>query len=86
MTPPADSCFASCERRNVDVERCRVDPERATGLSVVLSNGDDRAILTSLGAMASLTADEVTDEMLAATKHLHVSSPHLPTGASPPAR
>lgn len=68
------------QRRNVDVERCRVDPEQATGLSVVLSNGDDRAILTSLGAMASLTADEVTDEMLAATKHLHVSSPHLQPG------
>ncbi len=68
------------ERRNVNVDGCRVDPERATGLSVVLSTGADRAILTSLGAMDSLTADDVTDGMLAATDHLHVSSPHLQKG------
>jgi sugar/nucleoside kinase (ribokinase family) len=64
-------------RRGVDVDRSRVDPERATGLSVVLSSGDDRAILTSLGAMTSLTANDVSDEMLASAKHLHISSPHL---------
>jgi sugar/nucleoside kinase (ribokinase family) len=66
--------------RSVDVGSCRVDPEHATGLSVVLSNGDDRAILTSLGAMPSLTAADVSDEMLARANHLHVSSPHLQTG------
>jgi sugar/nucleoside kinase (ribokinase family) len=67
-------------RRQVDVEACRVDPELPTGLTVVLSGGDDRAILTAPGAMTSLTAAAVTDAMLAATKHLHVSSPHLLTG------
>jgi sugar/nucleoside kinase (ribokinase family) len=67
-------------RREVDVEGCRVDPKHATGLSVVLSNGDDRATLTSLGAMASLTATDVGDDLLADTRHLHVSSPHLQSG------
>ncbi len=67
-------------RRQVDVEACRVDPELPTGLTVVLSGGDDRAILTAPGAMTSLTAAAVTEAMLAATKHLHVSSPHLLTG------
>jgi sugar/nucleoside kinase (ribokinase family) len=67
-------------QRNVDVERCRVDPEQATGLSVVLSTGEDRAILTSLGAMGSLTAADVSDEMLTAATHVHVSSPHLQIG------
>ncbi len=66
--------------RGIDVDRCRVDPERATGLSVVLSTGPDRAILTSIGAMSSLTAAEVGDETLAATGHLHVSSPYLQGG------
>jgi sugar/nucleoside kinase (ribokinase family) len=66
--------------RGIDVDRCRVDPERATGLTVVLSDGDDRAMLTSLGAMSSLSPADVGDETLAATKHLHVSSPHLQSG------
>jgi sugar/nucleoside kinase (ribokinase family) len=66
--------------REIDVEGCRVDPARATGLTVVLSKGRDRAILTALGAMRSLTAADVTDEMLAAARHLHVSSPHLQIG------
>ena len=64
-------------RRGIDVEGCRIDPERATGLSVVLSDGEDRATLTSLGAMSSFAAGEVSDEMLAGAGHLHVSSPHL---------
>ena len=67
-------------RRDVDVGSCRVDSEQETGLSVVLSKGEDRAILTSLGAMPGLTAADVSDEMLARAKHLHVSSPHLQIG------
>ena len=66
--------------RGIDVGACRVDPEQATGLSVVLSNGEDRATLTSPGAMSSLTAGDVSDRMLAASRHLHVSSPHLQSG------
>jgi sugar/nucleoside kinase (ribokinase family) len=66
--------------RGIDVDRCRVDPERVTGLSVVLSAGEDRAILTSLGAMSSLNAADVSDDALAAAEHLHVSSPHLQSG------
>jgi sugar/nucleoside kinase (ribokinase family) len=67
-------------RRDVDIGGCRVDPDRPTGLSVVLSKGEDRAILTSLGVMADLTAADVDDQLLAAAKHLHVSSPHLQIG------
>jgi sugar/nucleoside kinase (ribokinase family) len=67
-------------RREVDVAGCRVDPRHATGLSIVLSDGDDRATLTSLGAMSSLTMTDVGDELLADTRHLHVSSPHLQSG------
>jgi sugar/nucleoside kinase (ribokinase family) len=67
-------------RRGVDVDGCRVEPGQRTGLTVVLSKGGDRAILTSLGAMTSLTAADVSDEMLGAAEHLHVSSPHLQGG------
>jgi sugar/nucleoside kinase (ribokinase family) len=68
------------QRRDVDVERCRVARGQSTGLTVVLSTGDDRAILTYPGAMTGLTAADVTDDALATTTHLHVSSPHLQSG------
>jgi sugar/nucleoside kinase (ribokinase family) len=72
--------LAALRRRGIDVDACRVDPEQVTGLSVVLTRGDDRAILTSPGAMSALTTVDVRDAMLAATEHLHVSSPYLQSG------
>ena len=72
--------LAELRGRGVEVDRCRVDPGRRTGLSVVLSTGEDRAILTSAGAMSSLTAADVGADALAAAEHLHVSSPHLQAG------
>jgi sugar/nucleoside kinase (ribokinase family) len=69
--------------RGVDVDRCRLEQDQATGLTVVLARGTDRAMLTALGAMSSLTADDVGDEALEASAHLHVSSPHLQAGLRP---
>jgi sugar/nucleoside kinase (ribokinase family) len=61
----------------------------ATGLTVVLSSGDDdRAILTHLGAIADLDAEQATEAVDKAAadgaRHVHVSSlyllPHLAAG------
>jgi sugar/nucleoside kinase (ribokinase family) len=41
---------------------------------VALSRGRDRAILTALGAMTSLTAADVPGTLLARARHVHVSS------------
>jgi sugar/nucleoside kinase (ribokinase family) len=46
----------------------------ATGMTVALSRGTDRAILTALGAMPTLTAGEVPAGLLARARHVHVSS------------
>ena len=64
-------------RRGIDTAGCRVEEGRATGLTVVISRGEDRAILTAVGAMDALAAEDVTDAMLAGAEHLHVSSPAL---------
>jgi sugar/nucleoside kinase (ribokinase family) len=45
-----------------------------TGLSVILSTEGDRAILTLPGTIPTLRADDVTDELLAEARHLHVAS------------
>lgn len=60
--------------RNVDASACVVDDELATGLSVILSQPHDRAILTHLGAISALRADQVDRAMLRRARHLHVSS------------
>jgi sugar/nucleoside kinase (ribokinase family) len=58
----------------VDVCALAVRPGQATGMTVVLSRGSDRAILTATAAMASLTAGDVPDALVTSAAHVHVSS------------
>lgn len=60
--------------REVNVEHVIVDPGQQTGLTVILNRGVDRAILTHIGAMGALRADQVSDALLAQARHLHVGS------------
>ena len=58
----------------VDVRFVVVRQDTATGMTVALSRGRDRAILTALGAVASLTAADVPASLLAGARHVHASS------------
>jgi len=58
----------------VDVAAVSVRPCAPTGMTVALSEGADRAILTATGAITTLTATDVPDALLARSRHLHVSS------------
>jgi sugar/nucleoside kinase (ribokinase family) len=49
-------------------------PGEATAMTVVLSRGADRASLTAVGALPTLTAADVPSALLASARHLHVSS------------
>lgn len=64
----------SLRERGVETSGSVVDPERATGLSVILSSKDDRAILTSEGTIADLRGELVDPDLLASARHVHVSS------------
>jgi sugar/nucleoside kinase (ribokinase family) len=66
--------------RGVDLSGVVVSPTASTGLSVILSTGDDRAILTKLGAIGALRAGSVDRELLRGTRHVHVSSYFLQVG------
>jgi sugar/nucleoside kinase (ribokinase family) len=70
-------------RREVNVAPVIVDAAVPTGMSVILSKQNDRAILTHVGAMDRLCADQVTDELLARARHLHVASYFLQTALQP---
>jgi sugar/nucleoside kinase (ribokinase family) len=67
------------EDRGVRVSPVIVDDDLQTGLSVILSRGTDRAILTYSGAISKLRAEQITDDLLAQSKHLHVASYFLQT-------
>jgi sugar/nucleoside kinase (ribokinase family) len=58
----------------VDTSAVAVRADAPTGMTVALSRGGDRAILTALGAVASLTASDVPAALLAAARHVDASS------------
>ena len=58
----------------VDVSGVQVDPETPTGVTVVLSGPDDRAILTMPGTIAGLFAQRIERALLERARHVHVSS------------
>jgi sugar/nucleoside kinase (ribokinase family) len=64
-------------RRGVDTSTVIVDNSVPTGLTVILSRGDDRAILTSLGAIDALHGALVDPAVLRSARHVHVSSYYL---------
>jgi sugar/nucleoside kinase (ribokinase family) len=61
-------------RAGVDVGAVVIRDQAPTGMTVALSRGGDRAILTALGAMTSLTAADVPRALLRRARHVHVSS------------
>ena len=62
------------EEHGVSTEGVVVDPGVATGLTVVLNRGADRAILTHLGAMAQMAASRVDPALVARARHIHITS------------
>lgn len=60
--------------RGVDTSGVVVDPHVSTGLSVILSKGGDRAILTYPGAIPTLRLEEMNLGLLSQARHLHLGS------------
>ena len=60
--------------RGVDVRGLVTDPDRPTGVTVVLAGREDRAILTHPGTIGELTAERIDPQLLDAARHVHVGS------------
>ena len=67
------------QKRGVNVQHVIRVPGGATGLSVILNRGVDRAILTHPGLISALKAEDISDALLSQTRHLHVASYFLQT-------
>jgi sugar/nucleoside kinase (ribokinase family) len=71
------------QERGVDVSNVILRPDGQTGLSVILSQGADRAILTHPGLMPALRAADIPEALLGKARHLHVASYFLQTDLQP---
>jgi sugar/nucleoside kinase (ribokinase family) len=60
--------------RGIDTRAVVVDATVKTGLSVILSRGNDRAILTHPGSIAALRYAEIDLSLLPQARHLHLGS------------
>lgn len=60
--------------RDVDTSACLIDQAQHTGLSIILSQPSDRAILTHLGTISALRFDQIDLSLLERSRHLHVGS------------
>ena len=70
-------------KRDVDIGNVIVRPDGSTGMSIILNQASDRAILTHLGLMPELRASDVSDALLGDARHLHVASYFLQTNLQP---
>jgi sugar/nucleoside kinase (ribokinase family) len=67
----------SLAERGVDPRGVRFDPALASGLSVILSRGNDRAILTYPGSIPLLSYADIDLDLLGQARHLHLGSYYL---------
>lgn len=70
-------------KRNVDIGNVIIRSNEPTGLSVILNQTSDRAILTHSGLIADLQASDIPDDLLRKARHLHVASYFLQTKLQP---
>jgi ribokinase len=80
-----DLMISGLAGRGVDTSLVTRETGTPTGLSVILSTPSDRAILTLPGTIPLQRADEIHDDVLAASRHVHLASwfliPGLAAGA-----
>ena len=67
----------------VDTRHIIADGGLRTGITVHLTQGDDRAMLTHPGSLSALTIEDLSDELLRSARHLHYGSLYLQTGLLP---
>ena len=66
-------CCDSLTRSGVNTDYVKHNAEVATGATLVMNYGEDRANLTYQGAMDVMGYDDIDPEMFSMTKHIHLS-------------
>lgn len=66
--------------KGVNTDHIGVTTKRSTGATIALSFGEDRAMVTYPGAMTLFSLEDIPEQLLQQSRHLHVSSIFLSTG------
>lgn len=73
--------YAELKKTGIDVTRLKLHEEAQTCLGLALSEPNDRAILTHLGALNAATPDDLDPDLLQLCRHWHIAGyfllPHL---------
>ncbi len=67
-------CIDALRRSGVDVSQVLRRNDIKTGLTVSITSGADRALVTYPGAIAALAAEDLPDDLFAGRDHFHVSA------------
>jgi len=67
-------CLDTLKGRGIETSRVVRDPGLKTGLTVAITSPRDRALVSFLGSINALTADDLPASVFAGFAHLHVSS------------
>ncbi len=81
-----DFCAQVLERAAIDIAYLKRDSAVRTGLTVSITSASERALVTYLGAIASLRSEDVDLTALNGCNHLHISSYFLQEGLRPGCR
>ena len=76
-------CLEALRQAGVPTNNVLQDPQVKTGITIALSTRRDRALVTYLGAIASLQYDQLNMSTLREQRHLHLTSYFLQTGLRP---
>ena len=71
------------QAHGIDTSAVAVLPERSTGVTVVMSGREDRAMLTFTGTTGDLRRSVIGTDVLSRTRHIHVSSYFLQRALAP---
>lgn len=78
--PWGEYCVEKMMNGGIDPTSIIQDPALRTGVTVSITSPRDRALVSFLGSIAALTAEDVPDDSLRGFAHLHVSSYFLQEG------
>jgi sugar/nucleoside kinase (ribokinase family) len=81
--PYGDFCTGALARAGVDVSLVQHRADLKTGITVSITSSRDRALVTYLGAIASLSAVDLPEKIFAGFRHFHVSAYFLQDALRP---
>ena len=81
--PAGHFCLDAMRSRGIDLGAVVVDSRLKTGVTVAITSAADRALVSFLGSIASLSEAEVPRALFSRADHVHVSSYYLQEALRP---